>query len=66
MTPTLTPAEFEVLRLVAEGIEGQEIADRLYKSLGTVRSQCKSAYAKLGATNAAHAVHLAHQQGILE
>lgn len=63
----LTAKELESLRWVAQGFSGEEIA-RASKmaSLYTVKSQLKSAYAKLGADNAAHAVLLAISAGWLD
>ncbi len=62
----LTPVQLEVLGLIAEGLERKEIAARTYKSLFTVKTHAKRLYKRLGAKNAAHAIHLAHQRGLLE
>jgi DNA-binding CsgD family transcriptional regulator len=63
----LTAKELESLRWVAQGFSGEEIA-RATKvaSVHTVKSQLKSAYAKLGADNAPHAVFLAISAGWLD
>ncbi|MGH7996994.1 MAG: response regulator transcription factor [Opitutaceae bacterium] len=44
----LTQREREVAALVREGLGNGEIADRLHKSLGTVKNQIQSIFAKLG------------------
>jgi len=44
----LTPAESAVVQLLRRGASPQEIAELRHASLSTVRSQMKSAYAKLG------------------
>jgi DNA-binding NarL/FixJ family response regulator len=44
----LTPAELDVLRLMAEGRSNQAIADALFVSLGTVEKRIAAVFAKLG------------------
>jgi DNA-binding CsgD family transcriptional regulator len=44
---SLTPAEFRVVELVAEGLTNPEIARRLYLSRDTVKSHVSSALMKL-------------------
>jgi DNA-binding NarL/FixJ family response regulator len=44
----LTPAEHDVLRLMAEGRSNQAIADALYVSLGTVEKRSAAVFTKLG------------------
>ncbi|MFO7633480.1 MAG: tetratricopeptide repeat protein [Caldilinea sp.] len=44
----LTDRELEVLRLLAEGLTYQEVADRLIVSVNTVRYHVKAIYGKLG------------------
>jgi DNA-binding CsgD family transcriptional regulator len=63
----LTAKELESLRWVAQGFSNDEIV-RASKaaSLYTVKSRLKSAYGKLGADNAAHAVLLAIAAGWLD
>lgn len=43
----LTPREYEVLQLMAKGHSNQEIANELYKSVETVKTQLNSVYSKL-------------------
>jgi DNA-binding NarL/FixJ family response regulator len=49
-TPTadLTPAQFGVLRLVAEGLSNQAVAERLGINTRSVESHLKSIYQRLG------------------
>lgn len=61
----LSPREREVLHFLARGLERKQIALRLATSEHTVRAQCLTLYAKLGAVNAAHAVYLAMRAGLL-
>ncbi|WP_220443755.1 alpha/beta fold hydrolase [Paracoccus luteus] len=52
----LTPAETDVLRLVAEGLDNAAIAARLGKSQKTVRNQLSVVFDKLGVTTRAQAI----------
>jgi pimeloyl-ACP methyl ester carboxylesterase/DNA-binding CsgD family transcriptional regulator len=52
----LTPAERDVLRLVAEGLANAGIAERLGKSEKTVRNQISSIFDKLGVASRAQAI----------
>ena len=61
----LSEREREVLRLVAEGLSNQQIADRLVISERTARFHVTSIFNKLGADNRAQAVALASQRGLL-
>ncbi|HKY78250.1 MAG TPA: LuxR family transcriptional regulator [Acidimicrobiia bacterium] len=48
---SLTPAERDVVRLVAEGLANKEIADRLFISHRTVQAHLTHVYTKLGVTS---------------
>jgi DNA-binding NarL/FixJ family response regulator len=52
----LSPREREILGLLAEGLSGQAIAERLLLSPETVRTHVRNATAKLGATTRVQAV----------
>jgi predicted ATPase/DNA-binding CsgD family transcriptional regulator len=61
----LTERELEVLRLVAEGSSNQEIADRLFIGLSTVKKHINHIYDKLDAKNRTQAVAFARERLIL-
>ena len=58
----LSPREREILDLLAGGISGAQIAERLVLSPETVRTHVRNAMAKLGASSRAQAVALAVQR----
>jgi two-component system, NarL family, nitrate/nitrite response regulator NarL len=64
--PRLSPREFEVLRLVAEGLTTPQIADRLVLGTATVKTHLQSVYEKLGVSDRASAVAAAMREGVLE
>lgn len=61
----LSRREHEVLRLVAEGMENQEIGDALFVSVETIRTHVKSILRKLHTRDRAHAVAVAFRLGVL-
>jgi DNA-binding NarL/FixJ family response regulator len=61
----LTAREREVLRLIAQGLPGKQIAGALSISERTVKFHTASLIRKLGADNRAQAVALAAQRGLL-
>jgi DNA-binding NarL/FixJ family response regulator len=61
----LTPRELDVLRLVAEGVGNNEIAERLHIGLGTVKGHVRDILEKLAATDRAQAAVTAYRRGIL-
>jgi DNA-binding NarL/FixJ family response regulator len=61
----LTRREVEVLRLAAEGVRNQEIADQLFVSERTVKFHLQNAYRKLGAHNRTAAAAAARRRGLL-
>ncbi|MFD9702624.1 response regulator transcription factor [Lentzea sp. NPDC059081] len=63
--PTLTRREYEVLTLIAEGLENQRVADELVVSVETVRTHVKGILRKLSARDRTHAVSLAYRSGLL-
>lgn len=61
----LSRREFQVLQLLAEGLENAAIAKILYLSVETVRTHVKSILRKLSARDRTHAVTIAFRGGIL-
>lgn len=61
----LSERELEVLALVAEGLTNQEIADRLFLSLATVKWHTSNIYGKLAVNNRTEAVAKAQALGLL-
>lgn len=55
----LTPREWQVLQLVAEGNQIHEVADELVISIHTARTHCRNVRMRLGARSMANAVFLA-------
>jgi DNA-binding CsgD family transcriptional regulator len=51
---SLTPAEFDVVRLVSDGMANKDIAARLFISPRTVETHLSHVYAKLGFTSRVH------------
>jgi LuxR family maltose regulon positive regulatory protein len=61
----LTDRELDVLRLMAEGLKYEEIAERLFISLNTVRSHVKTIYDKLDVKNRTKAIEMARHLHLL-
>ncbi|WP_183647834.1 response regulator transcription factor [Prauserella isguenensis] len=61
----LSRREYQVLQLVAEGLENSAIAKTLFLSVETVRTHVKSILRKLSARDRTHAVTKAFRTGIL-
>jgi DNA-binding NarL/FixJ family response regulator len=59
----LSPREREVLDLLAQGLNGEEVAARLVLSPETVRTHVRNAMEKLEANTRVHAVAIALRQG---
>lgn len=59
----LTPRQFEVLSLVAEGLTRVEIAERLFVAPTTVRTHIWAGLRRLGARSEPHAVQLMGRAG---
>ncbi len=62
----LTPREKEVLGVLAEGLDGEEIARRLHITLKTERNQMASILAKLGAKYRLQALVFAARHGLVD
>jgi len=63
-TPTLTPREAEVLRLVAKGLSYRDIADQLFVSHRTVQNHVQNVLRKLQLHNRVELTRYAIQQGL--
>lgn len=61
----LTPREREVLALMKEGLNNNEIADRLIVSVSTVKFHVSSILSKLGVSNRTEAVAMAIKQNLV-
>ena len=61
----LTKREFEVLRLLAQGLTYKEIAVRLTVSISTVKTYTGNIFSKLGVNNRTLAVERAREYGLL-
>lgn len=62
----LTPAEVNVLRLIAAGNANKQIADQLSITEETVKSRVKSILSKLGANDRTHAAMIGLKRGIID
>ena len=62
---SLTDREIEILEHLALGLTRAEIADRLFVSLSTVKTQLQSIYRKLDVSSAADAVFEGERRGII-
>ncbi len=63
---SLTSAEIQVLRLIAEGSANKEIAAQLALSEETVKGQVRNILSKLGAKDRTHAAMIGLKRGIIE
>ena len=62
----LTPAEIEVLRLVAAGNSNKRIADTLGITEDTVKGRLRNILSKLGASDRTHATTIGLKRGIIQ
>jgi DNA-binding NarL/FixJ family response regulator len=64
-TPTLSPREREVLKLLSDGLGNEEIGKQLFISPDTVRTHVRRAMTKLGASNRTQAVAMALRKSLI-
>ena len=62
----LNPRELEIIDFMAGGLSNQEIAEKLYLSVGTVKWYTSNIYGKLGVRNRAAAVGLAQKLKLID
>lgn len=62
----LSKRELEVLILLSEGLSNQEIADRLFVSLNTVKTHISKIYQKLNAKRRTQAIQKARELELVE
>jgi LuxR family transcriptional regulator, maltose regulon positive regulatory protein len=61
----ISDRELDTLKLIAEDLTNQEIADKLFISLNTVKTHLKNVFLKLEADNRAKAVDKAKELGLI-
>jgi tetratricopeptide (TPR) repeat protein len=61
----LSKRESEVLSCLAVGMSDQEISEKLFISLATVRTHCRRIYSKLLVKNRAEAANIAREYGLI-
>lgn len=61
----ITPREFEILELIAQGMSNREIAGKLFVSENTVKTHSSRVFDKLGAKRRTQAVQLGKELGLL-
>ena len=61
--PALSVREREIIQLLAEGLTGDEVADRLVLSAETIKTHIRNAMTKLEARNRVHAIAIALRAG---
>ncbi|MBK8021926.1 MAG: hypothetical protein IPK19_11010 [Chloroflexi bacterium] len=65
LADTLSVRELEVLRLLADGLESNEIAERLFIAVDTARTHIKNIYSKLGVHSRWEAIKHAETYSLL-
>ncbi len=59
----LSPREAEIIALITQGLTNQEIADRAFLSINSVKTYIRSAYRKIGVQRRSQAVRWGLQNG---
>jgi DNA-binding NarL/FixJ family response regulator len=59
----LSPREAEILALITQGLSNQEIAERAYLSINSVKTYIRTAYRRIGVTSRTQAVLWAVENG---
>ena len=63
--PALSPREREIMDLLAQGLNGEQVAERLVLSSETVKTHIRNAMNKLEATTRVHAIAIALREGYI-
>jgi DNA-binding NarL/FixJ family response regulator len=63
--PALSKREREIMDLLAQGLTGEAVAERLVLSSETVKTHIRNAMAKLEATTRVHAIAIALREGYI-
>lgn len=66
MTPVLYPAELDVIKLIADGFDTAQIAERRVVAVNTVKRQRSMILLRLGQPHMAAAVAYALRHGIIK
>jgi NarL family two-component system response regulator LiaR len=61
----ISKREYDVLELMAQGLSNQEIADKLFVSLNTIKTHSSNLFVKLDARRRTQAVRRAKELGLL-
>jgi len=62
----ISSREYEVLTLMAQGYSNQEIADKLFVSLNTIKTHSTNLFSKLDARRRTQAVQKAKELGLIQ
>jgi DNA-binding NarL/FixJ family response regulator len=63
--PSLSKREGEIMDLLAQGLTGEQVAERLVLSSETVKTHIRNAMAKLEANTRVHAIAIALREGFI-
>jgi DNA-binding NarL/FixJ family response regulator len=63
--PSLSKREREIMDLLAQGLTGEQVADRLVLSSETVKTHIRNAMSKLEASTRVHAIAIALREGFI-
>ena len=64
--PSLSKREGEIMDLLAQGLNGEQVAERLVLSSETIKTHIRNAMAKLEANTRVHAIAIALREGFIE
>ena len=62
---TLTKREIQIISLISQGLSNNEISEKLFISVGTVRNHLSNAYSKLDVDNRVQAIIESKSRGII-